>query len=351
MKKFSLILLMAAMLSFSFFGIHANATDTNDQFVVNGVGYRFNDSKDALLITCLTEDTGIRFHVPAEVNGYPVQGFDTDVISDCEHWNSIETLTFSDGINKIADYSCFGMPSLKVVVLPSSVTEIGEGAFADCLALKRITLSSNLTSIGNEAFANCFSLKSINLPKGIKKIGDYAFSGSGLKEMTLPATVSTVGKYAFYGCQDLTDLAFSSRMKSVPTGVAKYCTSLETVKLPSKAESIGKEAFYNCTNLKTVQVPNRVTTIYTYAFANCYSLERVSIGSAVTKITASAFVGSEQIAKLIFKGTEPPTMAKSLYLPENTLIRVPEGCLKAYKDVLASNTYVRRYKLQMNEYK
>lgn len=55
---------------------------------------------------------------------------------------------------------------MKSVVIPDSVTEIGDFAFANCSGLTSIKISDSVISIGKAAFFNCDSLTSIIIPKG-----------------------------------------------------------------------------------------------------------------------------------------------------------------------------------------
>ena len=60
----------------------------------------------------------------------------------------------------------------KKVVIPDGVTEIGEGAFADCSSLKSVVIPEGVTVIGNGAFSECSSLKSVVIPDSVTKIGE-----------------------------------------------------------------------------------------------------------------------------------------------------------------------------------
>ncbi len=61
------------------------------------------------------------------------------------------------------------------VVIPNSVTEIGERAFSDCYSLTSVTIPDSVTSIGDWAFEYCTSLTSITIPDSVASIGDGAF--------------------------------------------------------------------------------------------------------------------------------------------------------------------------------
>ena len=51
------------------------------------------------------------------------------------------------------------------VVIPDSVTEIGEYAFLSCSSLSSITIPDSVTKIERCAFCGCESLKEISIPK------------------------------------------------------------------------------------------------------------------------------------------------------------------------------------------
>lgn len=65
--------------------------------------------------------------------------------------------------------------------------EIGSYAFFDCSDLKTVVIPSTVTIIGDGAFMLCESLESIVIPESVKEIGEYAFA---LTEMEIP-----LGKY------------------------------------------------------------------------------------------------------------------------------------------------------------
>ena len=62
------------------------------------------------------------------------------------------------------------------VVIPNSVTSIGDSAFLDCCSLTDIVIPDGVTSIGDYAFLGCYSLTDIVIPDGVTRIGDSAFA-------------------------------------------------------------------------------------------------------------------------------------------------------------------------------
>ena len=90
--------------------------------------------------------------------------------------------------------------SLSNLIIPDSVTRIGNGAFIGCHSLTNIVIPDSVTSIGAWAFQYCTSLSSIVIPNSVTSIGNCAFEGcSSLSSLVLPDSVTSIGKRAFRG--------------------------------------------------------------------------------------------------------------------------------------------------------
>lgn len=87
---------------------------------------------------------------------------------------SLATLVIPDGVTKIGS-KFGGFTNVTAVIIPDSVTEITDGAFANCQNLKTVTLSKNLLRIGDNAFGSCVSLESVVIPASVNYIGEAAF--------------------------------------------------------------------------------------------------------------------------------------------------------------------------------
>ena len=74
--------------------------------------------------------------------------------------------------------SCFSScTNLTSIILPDTLTHVGERAFQGCTSLRGITIPASVTMIEKEAFYNCIALEAINLPSSLQQIGDHAFDG------------------------------------------------------------------------------------------------------------------------------------------------------------------------------
>ena len=65
---------------------------------------------------------------------------------------------------------------MKTIVIPDSVTSIGNLAFYGCSGLTSVTVGNSVTSIGDYAFYDCSALTSITLPDSVTSIGNSAIN-------------------------------------------------------------------------------------------------------------------------------------------------------------------------------
>ena len=93
-----------------------------------------------------------------------ITDIDEGVFSYC---TGVETIRLpNDGIKKIVDKAFKGCYSLYKMVIPRSVTEIGNYAFADCMDLEYVVFNKPIDKVGKKIFYDCESLKKISIPKG-----------------------------------------------------------------------------------------------------------------------------------------------------------------------------------------
>ena len=107
---------------------------------------------------------------------------------------SLTSLVIPNSVTNIGDYAFSGCRSLTDIVIPDSVTRIGDGAFRGCKSLTDIVIPNSVTSIGDNAFEYCFSLSNLVIPDGVTSIEDNAFKGCySLSSVVIPDSVSCIG--------------------------------------------------------------------------------------------------------------------------------------------------------------
>ena len=108
--------------------------------------------------------------------------------------------------NTISELSGFACSSVKNIVLPGSITTIGERAFEGS-KLTSIVIPNSVTSIGDAAFYYCHKLKSVTIGNSVTTIGYHAFDGcSDLTSVTIGNSVTSIDIGAFWFCSDLASI-------------------------------------------------------------------------------------------------------------------------------------------------
>ena len=223
---------------------------------------------------------------------------------------------------------CSGLTS---VTIPNSVTSIGEFAFSGCSSLIKTNYtgdiagwcginfgnySANPTVYSYNLYINDVEVKDLVIPNSVTSIGNYAFSGcSGLISITIPNSVTSIGEYAFSGCSGLTSITIPNSVTSIGEYAFKYCSSLTSVTIPNSVMSIGRSAFWGCSGLNSVTIPNSVTSIGDYAFRGCSGLTSVTIPNSVTSIGDYAFEACSGLTSVVWNAKNCADFRGSGYAP------------------------------------
>ena len=116
-----------------------------------------------------------------------------------------------------------------------------------CSNLESIIIPNSVTSIGDYAFYYCRELTSVTIPNSVTSIGDSAFHFcSGLTSVTIPNSVTSIGDSAFRFCTRLTLITIPNSITSIGEGAFAYCRELTSIKIPNSVTSIGNNVFKNC---------------------------------------------------------------------------------------------------------
>ena len=199
----------------------------------------------------------------------------------------LEQVTVPEEISIIGAYAFYGA-GVQEIILPESVCEIGEFAFAKNKKLEKCLLPEGIRVIPDGAFRDCRELRDVNLPDGLVSIGAWAFANTGLHEVVLPSTVESLGRYVFSECESMERITLSDALTSIPRGAFHDCWA-EEIRLPDSIREIGAEAFSRMLCLKEIQLPEGMTCIADYCFFDT-CLQQIDIPKSVTYIGNMAFM-------------------------------------------------------------
>ena len=218
--------------------------------------------------------------------------------------NIIIPETINDGVNTytvtdIRLQAFYYKSNIFSVVIPDSVTSIGDGAFLLCNNLTIVSIGNNVTSIGAVAFGYCKALTNIEIPNNVLSIGNSAFEGcSSLTSITIPDKVTSIGDGTFFSCSNLKSVTFGNSIKSIGSSAFYDCSSLIGINIPDSVTNIGDSAFNGCYKLMSAVIGNNVTSIGNLAFSGCSNLSSMTIPGSVTNIGNAAFTNCPHLTSL-----------------------------------------------------
>ena len=185
------------------------------------------------------------------------------------------------------------------VDLPETVTTIGDGAFRECRGLCDVDLRSQVKSIPNNCFYNSYILQHVVLPDSLTSIGESSFRSTRIDSLNLPSTLKTIGDYAFYDSWiNYNRVEFPASLNSIGYEAFYYASFAEGIKFAG-AVSIGAIAFGYAYIPGMLEIPTG-SSINSYSFSKA-SLDSVSILGVINKSSYSHFEGSS--VKYIELGT------------------------------------------------
>lgn len=268
-----------------------------------------------------------------------------------------EEIRVPEGITRIEEYTFWGYEeSLKRVILPSTLTYIGDSAFSWAKLLEEIEIPEGVTEIGKQAFARCDMLKRVMLPSTLRTIGAEAFqapeTGGMMTEIYIPGSVASIGSGAFknhgsklaivtdayespaaayatangHGLRienenaeaDFTvvdgvltaytgtnkEIVIPNTVTEIGEGVFREVeggsfAGIKKVVIPASVTKIGKDAFHGSGVTEVIFLPGSgLSIIDESAFSYCTKLPAIELPGSLTKIGAHAFEGASLLGKI-----------------------------------------------------
>jgi len=172
--------------------------------------------------------------------------------------------------------------SARAITIPADiegipVKEIGNNAFAN-RNITSVVIPGSVTIIGENAFSGSRQLTSVIMHDNIVQIGDFAFRGTGITQIDLPSKITIINRGLFFECTSLTSIVIPEGVTIIGMDAFNTCSALTSITLPSTIISIRNSAFLNCGALTTVLIPDSVASIEFNGnpFVGCSRLSLVS---------------------------------------------------------------------------
>ena len=277
----------------------------------------------------------------------------------------IESGTFS------GNFGVSSHDNLRNVILPDSITTIGEKAFCGCSALRDINIPENIEEIGAGAFQDCTSLECIELPKKLSSIGLGAFAGTAkLKEIKIDSGNSNflIKENALYSIDGKILYAYPAGITgdfSVAEGTEeiRYAafmdSNLTSITFPASLKIIDDFAFFDSKLSEPPVFPEELEVIGDYAFS-CTSWElirvirsdnvvQINLGANIKKVGKDAFdlfpFKSFEVDtdNCYFSSVEGNLMSKAgdvllmFSTRKENIVKIPEGTVEIAPDSMGFN--------------
>ena len=298
--------------------------------------YTISDSGEAT-ITGASNITAI-LEIPALIDGHPV--------TSLAPWSI---------------YACF---DLRIVTIPNTVTNIGEGVFSHCRSLEDIFVEDGngaykvvdgllLSKDGTLLALVPGALGKLVVPESVRTIGRSACEGSSLTNVVFSTLVENIEEAAFWAC-DIESIEIPDSVSSIGVGAFSSCHLLDSiyvgsgnssyktdggllltkdgkclvavpgarsgVTVPEGVTNICESAFSTCNYLTNVILPDSLIGIDAYAFECCWNITHIEIPGSVTFIGTNAFSYCNSLTNIVFNGDAPE-------MEGGVFEGLPEGCV------------------------
>lgn len=220
-------------------------------------------------------------------------------------FEKFEYTDINNNNNQVISYASdvfTGDKSLVSVTLSNNNPVIPMNTFSECGGLNDIIIPNSVTEIGDQAFFRS-GIREINGGENLEIIGDRAFLDSSLESFYAPATLTTIGEHAFGGTQ-LSSLEvstdnpiFDSRDNSnaiIETATNRLIVGTKETIIPDTVETIASNAFafgLNASSFTTLVIPEGVTTIESEAISAIF-LQKVVLPTSLQSMSSDSFSSS-----------------------------------------------------------
>ena len=132
------------------------------------------------------------------ITPYKTTGYGSNYIGSSYN-DGVGTLVFDGPITKMPAMAFYNGSTLKSVLLPNTISNIGMEAFKGCINLESVVLPNSIRSISTSLFFGCKKLNSLDIPDSVTTIGQSVVRETEkLRTLIVPKNVSLIQSYFIY---------------------------------------------------------------------------------------------------------------------------------------------------------
>lgn len=292
--------------------------------------------KAGITVSSIDRDAFSSSHlVSAQIPG-SIKTVGMNSFSGCE---KLERVIIEEGSERLESLAFSGCPLLNTVILPGSLSFIGENVFSECsgsltvwcdinsvcrepLLQENINTTSESSYITREAgngieingyveefsqdnipdtiivpdYVNGVPVTSMSMLESDEKSNMFE---NVYKSIELPDHITVLPKGIVNNLYHLDELRLGSELETLGENALSYC-GIQSIDLPESLTKIGEGAFSG-SFLTSLTLPDSVSDVGDSAFATMTQLESIFLSSEMTEIPDGAFEGCTALASVAFR--------------------------------------------------
>ena len=278
--------------------------------------------------------------------------WDASLTKDTENsYNGYGVDEYLEWENEVGEYVFHNCNALESVVLPKTVTNIGQNTFQEAFGLKRIAVGKNTTKYTRDLLQDLSGIEEVvfltdspatsdrsdpweapiqqvyTLPS---QLGDY-LGDPGLTRQAQNITCPFSTDDIMWALADHGHF-FPSQYLEMENADNIFCDNtqikdFDEFYLFQNVKTLGN-AFSGMSNMETITLPSSVESIDASAFSGCTSLKTIHVSSVRTEAVENPKNSNDSVQYIL------PTLAQDAFedLPENFQILVPKQYCKLYRE-------------------
>ena len=193
--------------------------------------------------------------------------------------------------------------------------------------LNQINLPSSLEGIESQAFSSCDNIKNIKLGENINNFNNMSIYGSAIEKIEIDENNPNYSIRKGTICNGEVVEALYNKDGSIFISPIKPLGTITTYEIPSKVEGtevkeITGNALHNQNKMTSIKLPNTIEKIGS-SFNYCTSLQSIEIPSSIKEISTTCFSNSINLREVIIHKKNDGTLTGS-----------PWGCMYGDRGII-----------------
>lgn len=279
--------------------VNGSAFNEKDYTPSKGLAFALSGDKTYYSVSGIGSNSDDILVIPSQYQGKPVKS----IADRAFMGKSFDSVVIPDSVTYIGERAFYLCRNLKEVIGGRGISVIDTEAFSGCSKMTEFTIYNALTQMSPDAFCSNYNLAKIKVvpdnalyasvngdlySKDGRVLVRYAL-GKQDSSYTIADSVTEIAPYAFEGAYRLNAVEFGSGVTRIGDAAFYGCFGLDEINLPDNVREIGSSAFGSCTALVSVNTGNGVKVIADGAFANCQRLRVAIVGNSAEELGSYLF--------------------------------------------------------------